>query len=138
MTEELYKWEASVRDYELDGQNIVNHATYVNYFEQARNDYVRTLGIDFVEYHNAGFNFVVTAIQVEYRYPLFAQDKFYVTAKITGFDARRFYFEQKIKRNSDNRLIAKANVHAACIDHRTGRVHMPEMLITLLENLTTA
>ena len=37
MQENFFEWESQVRDYELDSFNMVNHATFINYFEQGRN-----------------------------------------------------------------------------------------------------
>lgn len=123
-----YVWESEVRDYELDSQGIVNNGTYVNYFEHCRNSYAKAMGIDVGQYFKNGYNLVVAGIEVQYRHPLFAYDVFYVTADISNFTAKRIYFEQKIKRKHDNKLIAQATVSIACVDHKTGRSCMPDSL----------
>lgn len=128
MKNTTYQWHSSVRDYELDSQGIVNHAIYINYLEQARNDYARSLGLDFNEYYKAGYHFVITAIEIEYRKPLGPKNEFYVTATITSFDEKRIHFEQEIKLNGTDKLIAKAIVHTACIDYKTGKSCMPDVL----------
>lgn len=128
MSSSNFKWEARVRDYELDSQGIVNNAVYLNYFEQARNDYVRKLGINFLEYYEAGYYFVMAAVEIQYRSPLRLEDEFYVTATITGFDKRRIYMEQEIKRKDTDKVVARAKATLACMDYRTGRAAMPEML----------
>lgn len=135
MSENIYKWEAKVRDYELDSQGIVNNAVYLNYFEQGRNDYVRTLGIDFMAYHHVGYHFVMAAVEIQYRAPLRMEDEFYVTAKISGYDRRRIYFEQTICRKETDKVVARCKVHIACMDYRTGRAVMPEMLEKLLSEV---
>lgn len=135
MSTELFRWESRVRDYELDSQGIVNNAVYLNYFEQARNDYARNLGIDFMEYHHAGYHFVMAGVEIQYRSPLRMEDEFYVTAKVATYDKRRIYFEQEIKRKGSDKLVAKAKVTLACMDYRTGRSAMPEMLQKLLDLL---
>ncbi len=42
-------WETiiPVRSYELDFAGIVNNAVYLNYFEEARLDFLRQLNVDF-------------------------------------------------------------------------------------------
>ena len=130
-------WQSTVRDYELDSQGIVNNATYVNYFEQCRNDYARALGIDVQEYFQAGYNLIVAGIEVQYRFPLSASEKFYVTANISQHNEKRIYFEQEIRRETDDKLIATAIVTTACVDHKTGKSCMPTMLKEKLPTIET-
>lgn len=129
-----YRWESKVRDYELDCQNIVNNATYVNYFEQCRNDYARAIGIDYVEYHNIGFNLVVASIEVQYRAPLGPQEEFYVTARLSGLTEKRIQFEQEIVGKNDERIIAKAIANIACVELKTGKSAIPTILREKLLN----
>ena len=41
----MFEYRLSVRGYELDSYNHVNNAVYLNYFEQARWDVMRTSGL---------------------------------------------------------------------------------------------
>lgn len=135
MVSDIYKWDSFVRDYELDGQGIVNNATYINYLEQCRNEYARSLGIDFAEYHKAGYIFVVAGIEIQYRQPLKQYEHFYVTAAISGYEHKRVHFNQEIIKVTDGTLVAKAIVHTACLDYRTGKSSMPDMLKNMLDSL---
>lgn len=135
---EIFKWQSQVRDYELDRQNIVNHATFINYIEEARNEYARAVGIDFSEFQKAGYDFVIAGLEIQYRYPLFAQDKFYITVEIESYDEKRLNFTQEVHRCSDDKLISKAVVHTACVDLKTGKSCFPDILkniIIKIENL---
>jgi len=131
---EPYIWESKVRDYELDSQSIVNNAVYFSYFEECRNEYARSLGVDLREYFEAGYNLVLASIQVEYKRSLKAQDEFYITAKVKELVKKHIFFAQEIRRKKDNKLIATALVEVACVDHQTGRACMPA---SLLEKLKT-
>lgn len=128
MSNKVFKWESKVRDYELDSQGIVNHAIYINYLEQTRSEYATSLGIDFIEYHKAGYQFVIAALAIEYRKPLFSKMEFYVTVETKSFDDKRMEFYQEIRRKSDDALIAVATVTSACIDIKTRKSCMPDML----------
>ncbi len=46
----IFSWPSKVRDYECDIGFFVHNATYLNYMEQARHDYLRALKFDFAEY----------------------------------------------------------------------------------------
>jgi acyl-CoA thioester hydrolase len=126
--EQIYRWDAAVRDYELDTQQVVNHATYVNYFEQCRNDYACSLGVDFIQYHQLGFDLVITGIEIQYWRSLRAKDLFYVTAKISDWTEKRVTFKQEIRYQKTDKLITTATVHVACVNLKTGRACMPDFL----------
>ena len=126
--ESLFVWESTVRDYELDSQGIVNNSTYVNYFEQCRNDYARFLEIDFIEFHRAGYDLVVAELEIKYKLPLVAEEKFYVTAALSEENEKRVIFYQEIRRSADKRLVAKASVSVACIDRKAKKSYIPARL----------
>ena len=133
--ENYYRWDAQVRDYELDIQGVVNHAIYVHYIEQARNDFARNVGIDHIDYHHQGYDFVITAMELEFHRPLFAKMQFYVTVTMTGYDEKRMHFSQEIKRKEDDKVIVKAMVHLACIDNKIRKACMPESLKVIFDSL---
>lgn len=128
MVEQEYRWESTVRDYELDAQGIVNNATYINYLEQCRNDYIRTMNIDHLEYYKAGYALVVAGIEIKYLTSLNPRDAFYVTAFISSYDERRVHFDQEIRLSSNDKLAAKASAHIACVNLQTGKSEIPDSL----------
>lgn len=134
---EIFKWFNQVRSYELDRQNIVNHATIISYFEEARAEFAHSIGIDFNECVKAGFDFVLAGLEVQYRKPLFIQNKFYVTVKLDSFDDKRMHYSQEIYKEGSNKPASKAVIHLACVDVNTGRACMPDMLREILQKLIT-
>lgn len=133
---DLYKWYAQVRDYELDGNGGVNHATYINYLEEARNEYARDiLKCDFQAFKDAGYEFVIASLEIKYRLPLLAQDKFYVTIIIDSIDEKRQHYKQAIYMQSDDSLVASAMIHVACVDMKTERACNPDILKNLFIRL---
>lgn len=132
MNEPVFKWVAQVRDYELDCQGIVNNATFINYLEQCRNDYGRANGIDYIKYHQAGFDFVVAAIDIKYRQPLSAGEAFYVTAELVAITEKRLHFKQEIFRQDQQKPAATAMIDIACVDRKTGKSGLPDTLLTQL------
>lgn len=128
MNHNKFTWESKVRDYELDSLGIVNNATFINYLEQCRVDYARSLGIDFIAYHHAGYDLVVAAIDIQYLRSLQDKNEFYVTAELIKFNDKRLYFQQEITLKHNEKLATKAVVQIACVDRKTGRACMPDRL----------
>ena len=67
--------------------------------------------------------------------PLKQQENFYVTASISGYDHKRIHFNQEIIKVIDESIVAKAVVHTACLDYRSGKSSMPDMLKGMLGTL---
>ena len=133
---EKFKWHAQVRDYELDGNGGVNHATYINYLEEARNEYARQiLKCDFQAFKKAGYEFVIAGLEIKYLRSLLAQDKFYIVVTVDSLDEKRQHYKQEMFMQADDSLVAKAMIHVACVDMKKERACNPGMLKTLFENI---
>ena len=78
----LFELDMQVRDYELDAQGVVNNGTYMNYLEHTRHEFLKAVGMDFVELHNNGIDAMVIKAELEYKRPLKANDTFKVKINV--------------------------------------------------------
>ena len=118
----------SVRDYELDLQGIVNNSVYLNYFEHARHQYLRQIGLDFAQMHADGLDAVVSSIEVAYRRPLRSNDRFVVRSTLERSGALRFVFKQSLLVEPEMQTAADAVVTAVFL--RDGRPVRPPDAVT--------
>lgn len=130
----MFRLDFSVRDYECDLQKIVNNATYLNYLEHARHEFLKTIGVDFVEMHNKGINLVVVRTEIDYKYPLTSGDKFFVAVNMALEGKIRFVFYQDIFRIPDDKLILKAKIIGTSISS-SGRPFLPDELKSLAKKI---
>lgn len=129
-----FKWHAQVRDYEVDMYGVVNHAIYVHYFEEARNEYARQImKVDLQDFLKAGYSFAIAGLEIKYRRPLFPQTKFYVTSRLDRFDSKRQFYVQELYLEDGDVIAATAVITVACVDVKTGRACFPDMLRQVLE-----
>lgn len=135
MESDKFSWESEVRDYECDMQGIVNNAVYQNYLEHARHQYLKTIGIDFSEVTERGIYFIVTRIEIDYKFPLRAGNRFSVTASIERVTRVRFAFVQEITCLDNDKLCIKARVMAAAMN-REGRPIYPRELEKLVPEVS--
>jgi len=110
MSNEIFKIEMEVRDYECDMEGIVNNAVYINYLEHARHSFLKSKGFNFANLVQKGIQLVVIRIEADYLFPLQSGDKFVVTASAERVSKLRFGFIQEIFRLPDNKPILKAKV----------------------------
>jgi len=127
-----YKLELDVRDNEVDLQGIVNHASYVTYMAHARHKHLRTLGIDFNEMHQEGYNLVLIHSEIAYKDSLKSGDEFIVTSVLQPVGRIRIAFSQEIIRKSDNKVVTVATNTGTCLSISTGRPFIPEKLAKIL------
>lgn len=125
-------WNSEVQENELDIQNIVNNAAYLQYFDQARIQHLLAKGIDWEEWHRNGFNLVLIHVDMVIKQSLKAHDKFYVKSTYEKSGRLKIVFDQAIYKTSNDTLVAKATNTLACVSVQNGKPVMPEKLLTLL------
>jgi acyl-CoA thioester hydrolase len=116
MSEQPFKLDFEVRDYECDMEGIVNNAVYLNYLEHARHAFLKHKGYTFGAFIQQGIQLVVIRIEADYLFPLRSSDTFQVTAKIERISKLRFVFSQDIARVQDQKPIMKAKVFCTSLN----------------------
>jgi acyl-CoA thioester hydrolase len=126
---EIYKLDFEVRDSEVDMQGVVNNANYFIYFAHARHKYLKEIGVSFSKMSDEKQYLLLASSTIEFKRPLRAEDKFYVTCKLVPEGSIRFAFEQEIRKLDDDTLMAKSFNVGACIDgNNRNRPYIPEII----------
>jgi acyl-CoA thioester hydrolase len=126
---EIFKSYFEVRDNEIDAQGVVNNANYFIYYAHTRHKYLHELGISFAKMAEENQNLFLISSNIEFKKPLRAEDKFYVTCKLVPQESSlRFAFEQEIRKN-DETLISKAINVGVCLNgNNKNRPYVPELI----------
>ena len=103
-----------VRDYECDGQGIVNNANYQHYTEHTRHEFIESRGVKFADLHEQGIDPVVARISLTYKTPLRGGDEFFSRLNVKK-EGIRYVFYQDIYRAFDEKLCVKAVVECVCV-----------------------
>lgn len=90
-----YELEMKVRDYEVDGQGIVNNANYLHYLEHTRHEFCEHVGLTWREMNDRGWMPVVRKVEITYLSSLRMDDRFLSKLSITRKGVR-FIFHQDI------------------------------------------
>lgn len=113
------KTEITVRYAETDAMGVVHHAVYPIWFEIARTDYIKALGLSYAEMEKGGIMLPVTSISVKYRIPAKYDDNLIVTAKVTRLTPARVEFAYTVNRKSDGELLTEGTSAHAFVDAKT-------------------
>ena len=126
-----FKLEFTVRDYECDLAGMVNNASYLNYIEHARHEFLKSKHVDFARLADQGIYLVVLRIEADYLYSLRSGDSFYVCTHTERISRLRFGFLQDIYRLSDERPVLKAKVIGTAVND-SGKPMLPNELEQVL------
>lgn len=129
MTEhKIFTWPVRVYFQDTDAGGVVYHASYVNFMERARTEWLRTHG-----YSNAGLMkefgvmFVVRTMKLDYLRPALLDDMLNVTAQVVEIGRSRLTLQQSVKREDE--LLTTGEVHLVCVSRETFKpVRVPEAL----------
>src|SRR5262245_21490380 len=115
-----------VRYAETDRMGLLHHANYLVYFEQARTELLRSLGVTYKDLEDQGYLLVLTRAEVKYRSPARYDDELTVRTTVTRTTAVRIEHKYEVLR--DDTVIAEGETTLASVD-RSGRVQaLPEWL----------
>lgn len=112
----MFLWSARVYYEDTDASGVVYHARYLQYFERARTELLRSAGFSQQSLLEAEhIAFTISRIQVEYRKPAKLDDEIQIETSIRPGRAL-IEFQQRILRKADGELLATALVKAGCVD----------------------
>ncbi|HMF11929.1 MAG TPA: thioesterase family protein [Gemmataceae bacterium] len=115
-----------VRYAETDRMGLLHHANYLVYFEQARTELLRSLGMTYRDLEDRGFLLVLTKVEVRYKRPAYYDDVLTIRTTAERTTAVRIDHRYEVVR--DGLLIAEGATTLACVD-RDGRPQaLPEAL----------
>jgi acyl-CoA thioester hydrolase len=108
----LYPVRVYFEDTDLSG--VVYHANYLRWFERARSDMLRVLGIDQRAAHEAGEGaYAVSELAIRYLRPAKLDDAVLIRSQTTDVAAASCRIVQQARRGED--LLAEATVRAAFV-----------------------
>ena len=104
---------------ELDAYGHVNHAVFLNYFEQARAEYLEQRGISFQSLWREGFFFVIARAEVDYLKPLALSDRIEISGEIASLGSTSVILIQEITKLPDKEPVCRGTFVAVFLDRQT-------------------
>lgn len=115
-----------VRYAETDRMGLLHHANYLVYFEQARTELLRGLGVTYKELEDRGYFLVVARLDVKFRKPVHYDDL--LTIRTTETKASPVRLEHKYEVFRNGVLCCEGTSTLGCVD-KSGQIqHMPDWL----------
>ena len=131
------EYRLAIRVYieDTDAGGIVYYVNYLKYFERARTELIRSLGVDKTAVMEDGSVFVVTSVAIDYLAPARLDDQLEAVAEVVNRGAATIEFRQSVVRSGIE--LASGRVRVALTDGTSGKPkRMPKGLRELLTQST--
>jgi acyl-CoA thioester hydrolase len=117
---------------DTDAGGVVFYANYLRFFERARTEWLRHLGVQQQALREAtGAIFVVTDAQVGFRAPARLDDELQVSVELRHAGRAQLRIAQQARRGDD--LLAEGEIRIGCVDAGTFRPRrIPNEVLNLL------
>lgn len=111
---------------DTDFMGIVYHANYLCFFERARTDFLREIGLPLTELAVYDCHFAIQTAQLRYVSPARLEDSLAIITKITNVSACSLVFNQEM-RDEDNTLLCQIDIKVVCVDQSLKPKRLPSV-----------
>lgn len=114
----MYTWDALIRVIyrDTDQMGVVYYGNYYAWFEVGRNEYIRSLGLNYKDLEDRGIMLPVVESRCEYKTPAKYDDMVIIRTGISKITVARIEFVYEVIRERDGRLLARGGTTHAFAD----------------------
>jgi acyl-CoA thioester hydrolase len=133
-----FLWPIRVYYEDTDAGGVVYHSKYLNYFERARTEALRSMGFEQDELiKNDDTIFAVRSIQADYLKPAKFNDEVVVKTRIEQLKKASIVFAQKIHHKHGDEVLCTVKVLVACVSASQLKPRaIPDKIIKKVEALS--
>lgn len=121
---DIFTFKVRVYYEDTDFTGYVYHGSYVKFFERARTEWLRELGVHHSELKKDGLAFAVRHMEIDFLKSAHIDDLLVVSAKISHLGGARIILDQEI--HCGEKKIASAKVSVAVIDGAGKATRLPK------------
>ncbi|MDX1304622.1 tol-pal system-associated acyl-CoA thioesterase [Photobacterium sp.] len=127
MTEKnVFKWPVTIYYEDTDLGGLVYHSNYLKFFERARTELLRSIGVSQQSMFDDNTSFVVRHMDIDFLRGARLDEKLVIRTKADTVRKASIEFCQDLV-NNDGQILCKATVRVACINPVTMKpIAIPE------------
>ncbi len=129
-----FRWPITIYYEDTDAGGVVYHSNYLKFFERARTEMLRSIGVSqnvLLEQH---IGFVVRHADIDFMQGARLDDQLEVVTTVSDLKKASLIFCQELV-NPENKVLCKAVVKVACVDNENMKPKaMPKSIILELTN----
>lgn len=117
---------------DTDQMGIVHHSNYIRYYEAARSNFMRSLGLSYGDVERRGLMMPILEVQSKYRKPALYDEELTVTTTLDELPSTRINFRYEV-RNERGDLLNSGMTQLGFMHAETRRpCRCPEWFLDLL------
>ena len=120
----IHTAQVRVNYFDTDQMGVVWHGNYIKYFEMAREELFRTLGLPYSEVEKTGIMMPIVDVSVEYKYPAHYDEVLSIETRVAEPPRSRIRVEYVIT-NPQGETVVTGSTTLAFIDSATRRPCRP-------------
>ncbi len=125
----VFNWPITIYYEDTDAGGVVYHSNYLKFFERARTEMLRAIGVSQQVLLEQRIGFVVRHAEIDFKQGARLDDQLTVVTSIAELKKASLTFCQELV-NPEGQLLCKAIVKVACIDNEKMKLKaMPQSII---------
>ncbi|EKO3517361.1 tol-pal system-associated acyl-CoA thioesterase [Vibrio fluvialis] len=125
----VFNWPITIYYEDTDAGGVVYHSNYLKFFERARTEMLRAIGVSQQVLLEQRIGFVVRHAEIDFKQGARLDDQLTVVTSIAELKKASLTFCQELV-NPEEQLLCKAIVKVACIDNEKMKPKaMPQSII---------
>lgn len=124
-----------VRYAETDQMGIAHHSHYPVWYEAARTDFIRHIGLTYTEMENRGILLPLTELHCRYLGTVGYEDELVVETRLTELRRVKMEFTYTIRRRGDERILNEGRTVHGIVDRQLRPLNLAAAHPQLFEQL---
>ncbi|MCH5210227.1 MAG: acyl-CoA thioesterase [Oscillospiraceae bacterium] len=127
----------TVRYAETDMMGIVHHSRYYPWFEQARTDFIKKIGMTYSEMERMGILLPLTETGAKYYYGLKYEDEALIKCKLVKLSVARCEFEYEVYKLPEMKLMTTGKTGHGFIGHDFAPINLRKKYPDIWEKMNS-
>ncbi|BAP18247.1 acyl-CoA thioesterase [cyanobacterium endosymbiont of Epithemia turgida] len=136
-TDQWFKYTVRVQPHHTDYSGTVWHGTYLTWIEEARVEYLRSVGIDFAELVKLGFHLPVIELSLCYHHFIQLGQEAIIKTRINQITGVQMNFDCRVESLNTQECYVTGAITLVAVDREKGKImhHLPPTVRDALINL---
>lgn len=121
-TDKWYDYQIVVYPHHTDYAGVVWHGQYVRWLEEARIEYLNSIGVSFAQLVELGCDLPVIELSVRYHKALKLGNTALVRTRLSEIDGVKIHWDYRIELETDQQLCFSGKVTLVTVDRQRGKI----------------